>query len=52
MENGVVYVEDSGRVSEFGCVPVEMGGKDGGFSIIVNTEDVCFVCLVGENKWS
>lgn len=51
MKNGVVNVEDSGRVGEFGCVPVEMGGEDRWFGIIVNSEDVCFVCLVGEYKW-
>lgn len=51
MENGVVYVEDPGRVSKFGCVPVEMGRKYRGFGIIVNSKDVGFVCLVGERKW-
>ena len=48
MENGVVCVEDPGRVGELGCVPVEMGGENGGLSIIVNSEDVSLVCLVGE----
>lgn len=48
MENGVVYMEDSGRVGEFGCVPVEVGGEDRGLCIIVDTEDICFVSLVGE----
>lgn len=42
MENGVVDVEDSGRVSEFGGVPVVMGGEDRRFGEAVDSEDVGF----------
>lgn len=43
MENGVVCMKDFRfRGSEFGSVPVVMGGEDGGFSGSVNPNNVSF----------
>lgn len=42
MEDIVVNVKDSGRVGEFGGVPVVMGREDGGLGLRVDSEDEGF----------
>lgn len=50
MENGVVCVEDLRRCScEFGCVPVCMGGENGGFC---GTIDPYYVSFTGFGLFS
>lgn len=46
MKNGVINMEESGRFSELGSIPMIMGWENGRFEGGINSEDVSFSRLM------